>query len=63
MNIFYPALIVMSRDNDGNPTSVRPTATRFINDEAAKERYGDAFIRLLNVECHDAIPFYSPIEA
>ena len=63
MSIFYPALIVMSRDADGNPKSVRPTATRFINDEAAKERYGNDFIRLLEVECDDSIPFYSPIEA
>ena len=63
MKTFYPALIVMSRSENGTITSVRPTATRFLHEDAARERYGDSFIRLLDVECHDNLAFYSPIKS
>lgn len=63
MKTFYPALIVMSRSENGTITSVRPTATRFLHEDAARERYGSSFIRLLDVENHDKLNFHSKIEA
>lgn len=57
---FYKALIIEIRDEDGNVIAVRESATHFLYEKAARDKYGDKFIKLLDDDNDSCIEIPEP---